>query len=202
MISSCAREPAVHEGASSIGTRSATSCPETVTRSCSPAITRRRTEETSLRSSRWGIRFTPRNVAELLRSGFRGQVTAPWAARASAARRSGLAPARDLQQSGSVAGAICRALRTGRRRFAGDRAARRAPGGRRRSRGEHRPSGPDRGDRPAPSGARAGRGAVIVDRDGLWADLHQRRRAIRARARRSYRRQMNEAAQAIAELTA
>src|SRR5665811_953651 len=58
MISSRAREPAVHEGVSSIGTRSATSCPETVTRSCSPADTRRRTAETSLRSSRWGIRFT------------------------------------------------------------------------------------------------------------------------------------------------
>jgi predicted nucleotidyltransferase len=45
-------------------------------------------------------------------------------------------------------------------------------------------------------------GRVIVDRDGLWSDLRQRRRAIRARAQRSYRRQMNEAAQAIAELTA
>lgn len=45
-------------------------------------------------------------------------------------------------------------------------------------------------------------GRVIADRDGLWTDLRQRRRAIRARAQRSYRRQMNEAAQAIAELTA
>jgi predicted nucleotidyltransferase len=45
-------------------------------------------------------------------------------------------------------------------------------------------------------------GRVIVDRDGLWASIHHRRRAIRARAQRSYRRQMEEAAQAIAELTA
>ena len=45
-------------------------------------------------------------------------------------------------------------------------------------------------------------GRVIVDRDGLWADLQRRRRAIRARAERSYRRQMREAAEAIAELTA
>lgn len=45
-------------------------------------------------------------------------------------------------------------------------------------------------------------GRVIVDRDGLWASVHHRRRAIRARAQRSYRRQMREAAQAIAELTA
>lgn len=44
-------------------------------------------------------------------------------------------------------------------------------------------------------------GRVIIDRDGLWADLQQRRRAIRARARRSYRRQMSEAAHAVAELT-
>lgn len=44
-------------------------------------------------------------------------------------------------------------------------------------------------------------GRVIVDRDGLWADLQRRRRAIRARADRSYRRQMSEAAAAIAELT-
>lgn len=44
-------------------------------------------------------------------------------------------------------------------------------------------------------------GRVIVDREGLWADL-LRRRAIRARADRSYRRQMREAAEAIAELTA
>jgi predicted nucleotidyltransferase len=45
-------------------------------------------------------------------------------------------------------------------------------------------------------------GRVIVDRDGLWQDLYERRRAIRARGQRSYRRQMNEAAHAIAELTA
>lgn len=45
-------------------------------------------------------------------------------------------------------------------------------------------------------------GRVIVDRDGLWADLQNRHRAIRARADRSYRRQMREAAEAIAELTA
>lgn len=45
-------------------------------------------------------------------------------------------------------------------------------------------------------------GRVIVDRDGLWADLQQRSRAIRARADRSYRRQMSEAAEAFAELTA
>lgn len=45
-------------------------------------------------------------------------------------------------------------------------------------------------------------GRVIVDRDGIWQDLYRHRRAIRARAQRSYRRQMDEAAQAIAELTA
>ena len=45
-------------------------------------------------------------------------------------------------------------------------------------------------------------GRVIVDRDGLWADLQNRHRAIRARADRSYRRQMREAAEAVAELTA
>lgn len=45
-------------------------------------------------------------------------------------------------------------------------------------------------------------GRVIVDRDGLWAGLQQRSRAIRARAGRSYRRQMSEASAAIAELTA
>lgn len=44
-------------------------------------------------------------------------------------------------------------------------------------------------------------GRVLVDRDDLWSDLYQRRRAIRARAQRSYRRQMDETAQAIAELT-
>jgi predicted nucleotidyltransferase len=45
-------------------------------------------------------------------------------------------------------------------------------------------------------------GRVIVDRDGIWASLRDNRRAIHARAQRSYRRQMAEAAQAIAELTA
>jgi len=45
-------------------------------------------------------------------------------------------------------------------------------------------------------------GRVIVDRDGLWTDLQRRHRAIRARADRSYRCQMREAAAAIAELTA
>jgi predicted nucleotidyltransferase len=45
-------------------------------------------------------------------------------------------------------------------------------------------------------------GRVLVDRDGIWKELRGRRRAIRARAKRSYRRQMNEAAQAIEELTA
>jgi hypothetical protein len=45
-------------------------------------------------------------------------------------------------------------------------------------------------------------GRVIVDKDAIWASHHRRRRAIRARAQRSYRRQMREAAQAIAELTA
>jgi predicted nucleotidyltransferase len=45
-------------------------------------------------------------------------------------------------------------------------------------------------------------GRVLVDRDGIWAELKERRRAIRARAKRSYRRQMNEAAKAIEELTA
>ena len=45
-------------------------------------------------------------------------------------------------------------------------------------------------------------GRVLVDRDGIWEGLNRRRRAIRARAKRSYRRQMNEAAQAIAELAA
>jgi len=45
-------------------------------------------------------------------------------------------------------------------------------------------------------------GRVIVDRDGAWADLQHRRRAIRARAKRSYRRQMDEAALAIREMTA
>lgn len=45
-------------------------------------------------------------------------------------------------------------------------------------------------------------GRVLVDRDGAWQALYERRRAIHARGQRSYRRQMNEAADAIAELTA
>ncbi len=45
-------------------------------------------------------------------------------------------------------------------------------------------------------------GRVLVDRDGIWAELSRRRRSIAARAKRSYRRQMNEAARAIEELTA
>ncbi|HEX6689185.1 MAG TPA: nucleotidyltransferase domain-containing protein [Solirubrobacterales bacterium] len=45
-------------------------------------------------------------------------------------------------------------------------------------------------------------GRVLVDRDSIWGDLRRARRAIRARAKRSYRRQMNEAAWAIEELTA
>jgi predicted nucleotidyltransferase len=44
-------------------------------------------------------------------------------------------------------------------------------------------------------------GRVVVDRDELWRPLQERRRAIRARAKRSHRRQMSEAAQAIEELT-
>jgi predicted nucleotidyltransferase len=44
-------------------------------------------------------------------------------------------------------------------------------------------------------------GRVLVDRDERWQDLRNRRRAIRARAQRSYRRQMAGAAHAIAELT-
>jgi predicted nucleotidyltransferase len=45
-------------------------------------------------------------------------------------------------------------------------------------------------------------GRVVVDRDRLWQPLRDRRRAIRARARRSHRRQMSEARRAIDELTA
>lgn len=44
-------------------------------------------------------------------------------------------------------------------------------------------------------------GRVLVDREGLWPQLHGRRRAIRARAQRAHRRQMAAAAHAIAELT-
>lgn len=43
-------------------------------------------------------------------------------------------------------------------------------------------------------------GRVIVDRDGDWRRLGERRRAIHARARRSYERQMSSAARAIEEL--
>ncbi len=44
-------------------------------------------------------------------------------------------------------------------------------------------------------------GRVLVDRDGQWRRLRERRRAIRARGQRSYRRQMDGAARAIGELT-
>lgn len=44
-------------------------------------------------------------------------------------------------------------------------------------------------------------GRVLVDRDGYWAELQQRRVAIRARARRAYRRQLAGASLAIDELT-
>ena len=44
-------------------------------------------------------------------------------------------------------------------------------------------------------------GRVLIDRDELWPQLRDRRRAIRARAERAYRRQMDGAARAIAELT-
>lgn len=46
-----------------------------------------------------------------------------------------------------------------------------------------------------------GEGRVLIDRDGRWRWLRGRRRAIHARAQRSYRRQMASARQAIAELT-
>jgi predicted nucleotidyltransferase len=45
-------------------------------------------------------------------------------------------------------------------------------------------------------------GRVLIDRDGIWEQLRGRRRTIRARAKRSYRRQKSEAAHAIEELTA
>jgi len=45
-------------------------------------------------------------------------------------------------------------------------------------------------------------GRVLVDRDGLWLQLRDRRRAIHARATRAHRRQVAGARQAIAELTA
>jgi predicted nucleotidyltransferase len=44
-------------------------------------------------------------------------------------------------------------------------------------------------------------GRVLVDRDGQWRLLWERRRAIRARARRDHRRQMAGATRAIEELT-
>lgn len=44
-------------------------------------------------------------------------------------------------------------------------------------------------------------GRVLVDRDGRWHQLRERRRAIRARAQRAHRRQMAGASKAIAELT-
>jgi predicted nucleotidyltransferase len=44
-------------------------------------------------------------------------------------------------------------------------------------------------------------GRVLIDRDGQWKDLRDRRRAIRARAGRAYGRQIAGAARAIAELT-
>jgi len=44
-------------------------------------------------------------------------------------------------------------------------------------------------------------GRVLVDRDGHWAELQQRRVAIRARARRAYRRQLAGSSLAIDELT-
>lgn len=43
-------------------------------------------------------------------------------------------------------------------------------------------------------------GRVLVDRDALWPPMHERRRAIRARARRAHRRQMASASRAIAEI--
>lgn len=43
-------------------------------------------------------------------------------------------------------------------------------------------------------------GRVLVDRGGHWQSFQSRHRAIRARAQRSHRRQMAEAARAIEEL--
>jgi predicted nucleotidyltransferase len=43
-------------------------------------------------------------------------------------------------------------------------------------------------------------GRVLVDRDGIWSQLRDRRRAIDARAQRAYRRNMDKAAGAIEEL--
>jgi predicted nucleotidyltransferase len=44
-------------------------------------------------------------------------------------------------------------------------------------------------------------GRVLIDRDGQWDRLRERRSAIRARARRDHRRQMTGAEKAIEELT-
>lgn len=44
-------------------------------------------------------------------------------------------------------------------------------------------------------------GRVLVDRDALWPQLRKRRRAIHARARRAYHRQMAGARNALAELS-
>ncbi|MEX2080611.1 MAG: hypothetical protein WEC33_03260, partial [Dehalococcoidia bacterium] len=44
-------------------------------------------------------------------------------------------------------------------------------------------------------------GRVLVDRDDHWQGLRDRRRAIRAQAQRTYRRQMAGAQRAIVELT-
>jgi hypothetical protein len=44
-------------------------------------------------------------------------------------------------------------------------------------------------------------GRVLVDRDGQWGLLLERRSAIRVRALRDHRRQMAGAARAIEELT-
>lgn len=44
-------------------------------------------------------------------------------------------------------------------------------------------------------------GRVLVDRDRQWVQLRERRRAVRARARRAHRRQMAVASGVIAELT-
>ncbi len=44
-------------------------------------------------------------------------------------------------------------------------------------------------------------GRVLVDRNGSWSQLRDRRHAIHARAQRAYRRQIAGARQAIAELS-
>lgn len=44
-------------------------------------------------------------------------------------------------------------------------------------------------------------GRVLVDRDCQWPQMREHRRAIRARARRSHRRQMAVASRVIAEIT-